>query len=275
MSKTFVVTGASGGIGIEIVRLLLQEGAIVIATDINTKSLEELKKEFSSYKDKLITEILDVRNSEQWEKIFTCAKSQSAPFYGLINSAGVILPGYVINTTSKEIDFHIDINTKGVMLGSQVAAKYFVEKRDGHIINISSLAGISPIPGIALYSASKFAIRGFTLALAMEVEQYNVNVTCICPDAVATPMLDLQIDYEEAALTFSGTKPLSAQKIANAVVDVIGTRTKEITLSKSRGFQAKLASMFPGIAAKIVSSLKSKGIRNQEKLKRNTDDERN
>ncbi len=109
----------------------------------------------------------------------------------------------------------------------------------------------------------------------MEVEQYNVNVTCICPDAVATPMLDLQIDYEEAALTFSGTKPLSAKEIANAVADVIGTRTKEITLSKSRGFQAKLASMFPGLAAKIVSSLKSKGIRNQEKRKRNTEDERN
>ena len=91
-----------------------------------------------------------------------------------------------------------------------------------------------PIPGIALYSASKFAIRGFTLALAMEVEQYNVNVTCICPDAVATPMLDLQIDYEEVALTFSGTKPLSAKEIANAVADVIELGLRKLLIKIER-----------------------------------------
>lgn len=267
MSKTFIVTGASGGIGIEIVRRLLEEGAIVIATDINTKSLEELKKEFSHYQDKLITEILDVRKPELWDKIISLAKKQTAPFYCLINSAGVILPGYIINTTHKEIDFHIDVNTKGVMIGSQAAAKYFVEKRNGHIINIASLAGISPIPGIALYSASKFAVRGFTLALAMELEQYNVNVTCICPDAVATPMFDLQKDYEEAALTFSGSKPLSAGEIADIVIDTIGNKKMEITVTGFRGFQAKLASMFPALASKVVSILRSKGIRNQEKFK--------
>ena len=267
MSKTFIVTGASGGIGIEIVRGLLEEGAIVIATDINTKSLEELKKEFSHYKEKLITEILDVRKPELWEKIIEKAKSQPAPFYCLINSAGVLLPGYNINSTSEDIDFHIDVNTKGVMIGSQAAAKYFAEKRSGHIINIASLAGISPIPGIALYSASKFAIRGFTLALAMELEQYNVHVTCISPDAVATPMFDLQKDYEEAAITFSGSKPLSAVDIADIVIDIIGNKKMEITITKFRGMQAKLASMFPSLASNVVSILRSKGIRNQQKLK--------
>lgn len=269
MSKTFIVTGASGGIGIQIVKKLLEEGALVIATDIDLKSLEELKKEFTHFQDKLITQILDVRKPELWEKVFTLAKSQPVPFYCLINSAGVLMPGYIINTTPKEIDFHMDINTKGVMLGSQIAAKYFAEKKDGHIINIASLAGISPIPGIALYSASKFAVRGFTLALAMELEKYNVKVTCICPDAVATPMLDLQKDYEEAAITFSGSKPLSAEEIADIVVDTIGERNLEITVSFARGLQAKLASMFPALASKVVSVMRNKGIRNQEKLKRN------
>ena len=153
------------------------------------------------------------------------------------------------------------------MIGSQAAAKYFAEKRSGHIINIASLAGISPIPGIALYSASKFAIRGFTLALAMELEQYNVHVTCISPDAVATPMFDLQKDYEEAAITFSGSKPLSAVDIADIVIDIIGNKKMEITITKFRGMQAKLASMFPSLASNVVSILRSKGIRNQQKLK--------
>ncbi|HMV41221.1 MAG TPA: SDR family oxidoreductase [Leptospiraceae bacterium] len=268
MSKTFIVTGASGGIGIQIVKKLLEEGAIVVATDIDLKSLEELKTEFSNYKEKLLTEILDVRKPELWEKVISLAKSQSAPFYCLINSAGVLMPGYIINTTPKDIDFHIDINAKGIMLGSQLAAKYFVERKAGHIINIASLAGLSPVPGIALYSASKFAVRGFTLALAMELEKYNVNVTCICPDAVTTPMLDLQKDYEEAALTFSGSKPLSAEEVADVVLDTIGSKKMEVTIGYSRGFQAKLAGMFPALASKIVNVMRLKGIENQEKFKR-------
>lgn len=267
MSQTIIVTGASGGIGIQIVKRLLDHGAIVIATDVNEKSLEELKREFFQYHERLLTEVLDVRNPEQWEKIITKAKSQAAPFYCLINSAGVILPGYIINTSHKDIDFHLDVNAKGTMIGSQIAAKYFAEKRNGHIINIASLAGISPIPGIALYSASKFAVRGFTLALAMELAEYNVRVTCICPDAVSTPMFDFQKDFEEAALSFSGSKPLSAEEIADIVVDTIGENTMEITVTAFRGFQAKLASMFPRIGAKVISILKAKGIRNQEKFK--------
>ena len=271
MSKTFIVTGASGGIGIQIVKLLLEEGGIVIATDINESSLQELKSEFSKYQDRLITEILDVRKIELWEKIIQKAKSQAAPFYCLINSAGVLMLGYIVNTTSKEIDFHIDVNVKGTMIGSQLAAKYFVEKRNGHIINIASLAAISPVPGIALYSASKFAVRGFTLALAMELEEYNVHVTCVCPDAVATPMLDLQKDYEEAAITFSGSNALSAEEVAALIVDLIGEKKMEVTITRSRGFQAKLASMFPSIASKVVSIMKAKGIRNQNRFKSKLD----
>lgn len=269
MSKTFIITGASGGIGIQLVKLLLEEGGIVIATDINERSLLELKKEFSKYEEKLITEVLDVRKPELWEKIIQKAKNQTAPFYCLINSAGALLPGYIINCTTNEIDFHIDVNIKGTMIGSQIAAKYFVEQKSGHIINISSLAGISPVPGIALYSASKFAVRGFTLALAMEVEQYNVNVTCICPDAVATPMLDLQKDYEEAAITFSGANPLSAEEVADIIVNCIGEKIMEITIPKSRGIQAKLASFFPAFASKLVGFIKAKGLRNQSKFKNN------
>ena len=211
MSKTFIVTGASGGIGIQIVKLLLEEGGIVIATDINESSLQELKSEFSKYQDRLITEILDVRKIELWEK------------------------------------------------------------RNGHIINIASLAAISPVPGIALYSASKFAVRGFTLALAMELEEYNVHVTCVCPDAVATPMLDLQKDYEEAAITFSGSNALSAEEVAALIVDLIGEKKMEVTITRSRGFQAKLASMFPSIASKVVSIMKAKGIRNQNRFKSKLD----
>ena len=265
--KTYIVTGASGGIGEKIIHKLLLGKNIVFAADIQIEPLDALKSKFQEFGDNLIVEILDVRKPELWEKIIQKAAKQKLPFYGLIHSAGVLLPAFIKDSRWQDIDFHIDINTKGSLYGSQIAAKYFSEKRSGHIIHIASLAGISPVPGIALYSASKFAVRGFSLALAMELSEFNVHVTCICPDAVNTAMLDLQKDYVEAALTFSGSKALTADEVSDAVISVIGKNTMEIILPSSRGLEAKFASFFPQLASKILSVYRNKGLKNQKKFK--------
>ena len=76
----------------------------------------------------------------------------------------------------------------------------------GHIVNIASLASLVPSPGLALYSASKYAVRAFSLAAAEELREHGVAVTTVCPDAVRTAMLDKQLDYPEAALTFTAPR---------------------------------------------------------------------
>ena len=263
--KTFILTGATGGIGKEILKKLLENNFFVIATDIDKNLLLKLKKENSNYSDYFITEFLDVRNESNWKKIIKKANEQKYPFYGLIHSAGVLLPAYIQNSSSKDLDFHIDINVKGSILGSQLASKILIQKKEGHIFHIASLAGISPVPGIALYSCSKFAIRGFSLALSIELEKYNVKVTAICPDAVTTPMLDLQKDYEEAALTFSGSSALSPSLIADIIFKNIGKNIFEINIPLSRSIQAKFAGLFPQLASKLLSIYKNKGLENQKK----------
>jgi 3-oxoacyl-[acyl-carrier protein] reductase len=263
--KTFILTGATGGIGKEILKKLLEKNFFVIATDIDKELLSKLKKDNSNFSNQLITEILDVRKEENWKKIIKKATEQKFPFYGLIHSAGVLLPAYIENTNSKDLDFHIDINVKGSIIGSQLASKILIQKKEGHIFHIASLAGISPVPGIALYSCSKFAIRGFSLALSIELEKYNVRVTTICPDAVSTPMLDLQKDYEEAALTFSGASALSPSVVAEAVVNNIGENIFEINLPFSRSIQAKFAGLFPQFASKLLLFYRNKGLKNQKK----------
>src|SRR5690606_20076022 len=110
----------------------------------------------------------------------------------LLNVAGVLRPGHVHVLSAGEIDLHLDVNAKGVMYGTQAAAREMVRHGGGQIINIASMAALAPIPGIALYSASKFAVRAFSLAVAYELAPHNVRVSVICPDAVSTPMLDLQ-----------------------------------------------------------------------------------
>jgi 3-oxoacyl-[acyl-carrier protein] reductase len=260
--KVIIVTGAAGGIGQELVTALHQSGAIVVATDVDEVALRKLGTH-----TRVQTLKLDVRSADEWEKIFNHAQALG-PVYALINAVGVLKPGYIDKITPKDVDFHIDINVKGVMLGSSVAAREFKKVQTGHIINIASLAGVAPIPGIGLYSASKFAVRGFTLALASELKDHGVFVTVVCPDAVKTPMLDLQKDYPEAALTFSGSAPLTAKNIADAILDVLGKNEPEIALPFWRGLFAKAASALPGLAPALIDTLRKAGLENQSKYEK-------
>jgi 3-oxoacyl-[acyl-carrier protein] reductase len=186
----------------------------------------------------------------------------------LLNVAGVIRPGYVYEVAAADVDFHIDINTKGVIHGTHTAARQMLKQGGGHIVNIASLAGIAPVPGLPLYSASKFAVRGFSLAVAQELAPMGVKVSVVCPDAVQTPMLDLQVDKAQAALTFSGSRTLTVQEVAGAILDhVLVKAPLELMLPVQRGWLAKLASAFPGLNARLIDALRRKGERKQRSLR--------
>jgi 3-oxoacyl-[acyl-carrier protein] reductase len=183
----------------------------VLATDLNHEGLEALRQSAGSA-DVLWTECQDVRDAGQWESLLAEMVRRWGRVDVLMNVAGVIRPGWVQEGSSVDVDFHLDINVKGVIHGTHAAARMMLKQGGGHIINIASLAGIAPIPGLSLYCASKFAVRGFTLAIAQELMQKGIKVTVVCPDAVQTPMLDMQVDYEQAAMTFSGNRVLTVEE---------------------------------------------------------------
>jgi 3-oxoacyl-[acyl-carrier protein] reductase len=183
----------------------------------------------------------------------------------MMNVAGVLRSGYCWESTAADIDFHLDINAKGAMLGTQAAARVMVSQGHGHIINIASLAGLAPVPGLSLYSASKFALRGYSLAAAMELREKNVKLTVVCPDAVQTPMLDIQKDDAHAELTFSGKRSLSAQEVADAVIAALDTAPMEIALPPLRGVISKLASFFPAAASGTLERLRKQGRKRQQR----------
>ena len=152
------------------------------------------------------------------------------------------------------------------ILGSTIVTQYLKKNnKQGHIINIASLAGVAPIPGISLYSASKFAVRGFSIALGYELKNDNISVTVICPDAVNTPMLDLQIPYEEASLTFSGST-LEPKDISNLIIKSFITKKMEILIPTYRGILAKLGNFFPALAFLLINPLKKIGNSRQKEL---------
>jgi 3-oxoacyl-[acyl-carrier protein] reductase len=264
--RVVLVTGAASGIGQHLARRLLASGSRVAAADLNIDGLSALAPADAT--ENLLRLKLDVRDAASWQSAFEQVEQRWGAVDVLLNVAGVLKPGYVTEIEAKDIDFHLDINAKGTMLGTAMAARRIVARRAGHIVNIASLAGIAPVPGLLLYSASKFAVRGFTLAAAQELHAQGVRVTCVCPDAVQTPMLDLQKNAEQAALTFSGKRSLTVEEIGDAVIDVALVKAPlEITLPPARGRDAKIASAFPVLALKALEAMRRKGLRRQAKTR--------
>lgn len=262
------VTGAASGIGAHLVQELLQRGAHVCATDIATDAMAPLRA--LATPDQLLLVTLDVRDPDQWHATAAEVLTKWSRLDVLMNVAGVIRPGYVQQFDVGDVHLQLDVNAKGVIFGTQAAARVMAEQGHGHILNIASLAGVAPVPGLSLYSASKFAVRGFSLAAAMELKPQNIYLTVICPDAVQTPMLDQQVNREEAAMTFSGrAQPLTVSDIAAAVFDrALSKRPLEITLPASRGAMAKFGSAFPASSGALMSWLRARGRRRQQRVLR-------
>lgn len=261
--KVVIITGSGSGIGRHLTGAFLNSGALVAATDINEDALKKAAKKDGWDKERLISEKLDVRQEKSWKKLFSQVLKKWKRVDILINNAGYLMPAYIVDADEDHFARHLDINARGTMIGTAHAARVMMEQKSGHIINIASLAGVAGIPGISAYSASKHAVRGFSLAAAQEMRPHGVFVTTICPDAVKTPMLDLQKDYKEAAMTFSGGRYLTPVDIEEAIRRAIDTRQREILLPGYRGMLAKIASAFPSLTATLGGVMQKQGQKKQ------------
>ena len=262
MKKTVFITGSANGIGKHLSEVFYSQGFNVVATDFLIEKLIAQTKSWNS--ENCLIEQLNVTDIEHWQKVVQKAIEKFGKIDILLNVAGVITPGFVTEFSLKDIDYHIDINVKGVMYGTKIVADQMVKVGSGHIINFASLAGVAPIHGIALYSASKYAVRGFSLAITPELRAKGIQVSVVCPDLVNTNMLTLQLDYKAAALTFSGNKPLTVEDIEKAVfINALQKNQAEILVPLSRGLTAKLGNLFPSMGFWLTKNLMKKGLKKQ------------
>jgi 3-oxoacyl-[acyl-carrier protein] reductase len=267
----FLLTGCASGIGRHLAEVLLAAGHQVFATDLDEHRLREHAAAHPAAwpSDRSYLRRLDVTQASAWELVFAEAERVMGRVDVLINIAGYLLPGFVGDFDPDSVHRHLDVNTKGVIFGTHTAARHMLARGDGHIVNIASIAGLAPVPGIALYSASKYAVRAFSLAAAQELRPRGVAVSVVCPDAVQTPMLDLQVGYREAALTFSGTRVLTVADVADAIVRrVLPHRPLELHLPRSRALLARLADLFPQTSLWLRPILERRGRARQQQLQR-------
>ncbi len=261
------MTGCASGIGRHLTRALSATYRVV-ATDVNVQGLEQCAREDGWPAERVKTLKLDVRNAGEWEEALRVTLAHFGQLDVLMNVAGYLKPGYAHQLEAAEVDKHLDINAKGLIHGCRVIGRHFVEQKAGHVVNIGSLASLAPAPGLCLYVASKYAVRGFSLAIAQELAPHGVAVSLVMPDAVETPMLALQVDYDEAAMTFSGPRALTVQDVEQAIVGtVLPKRPLELTIPMSRGLIARLASFAPSAVVGLGPRFTGQGRKRQQAIK--------
>jgi len=257
--RSFVVTGCASGIGLDLADTLVRRGASLTATDVDLDGLVAAAQTRGWPEDRVLVRRLDVTDPGQWQVAVDAACERFGGVDVLANVAGVLTPGWIHEIDVRAIALQIDVNFKGVALGMRTVAPFLIERGAGHIVNVASMAALAPIEGIAIYSATKYAVRGLSLAAAQELRRKGVDVTIVCPDAVRTPMLERQRDRDEAAMTFSGPRELEPEEVTAAIIDALRRRPLEVYLPRRRGWLARVADLFPATAFAVGPMLRKRG----------------
>lgn len=264
-NKVIVVTGGCNGIGKATAELLFERGANVVIADIEVNKQSEIKNCGLAGSQQLFKIHLDAAYVESWNNLYESVLKEFGKIDVLINCAGILSPGNITDTTIKEIERQIAINLLGPIYGTKVFMQYFNRVKKGHVINISSLAGITPIPGESIYSASKFGLRGFSLSLSYEMRNTNVKVTVVCPDSVLTDLIIYEAKHNGSNLSFSG-KLLKAEYVAGIIYKTILHPKNEVLIKPLKGLLSKAAGNSSLIMGSLYSIVDKIGEINKKKL---------
>jgi meso-butanediol dehydrogenase / (S,S)-butanediol dehydrogenase / diacetyl reductase len=202
MSRTVLITGAAGGIGLAVARAFSALGDNVVLADLNFAAAERASKAIAG---SVLAAEIDVRDAASIEAVFTAASLEFGKVDVVCANAGVSNMKRAIDLTIEDWDFNFDVNAKGVFLTNQAAVRHFLAHGiPGVIVNTASLAAKVGAPLLAHYSASKFAVLGWTQALAREHAKDGIRVNAVCPGFVKTGMQEREIIWEAELL---GTTP--------------------------------------------------------------------
>lgn len=184
-NKVAIVTGGARGIGEGIVRRFVAEGARVVIADVLDDAGRALAAKLG---DVAAYEHLDVTSRADWDRVIAAAEARFGRIDSLVNNAGIIVFKGLDDLSEAEMRRIIDVNLMGVMIGTQAVIPAIERAGGGSIINMSSADGISGANALTAYCASKFGVRGFTKAAALELGPRGIRVNSIHPGGIYTPL---------------------------------------------------------------------------------------
>lgn len=251
--KAIFITGGGSGIGRATARHFAAQGWFVGIADVNARGIDEtaaLLPEGTSSRH-----VMDVRDRDQWKAALAAfAEASGGRLDVLFNNAGIGTGGQFADMAPEEADRLIAINFGGVVNGIYSALPLLRATPGSTILNTGSASGFYGVAGLAIYSATKFAVRGLTEALEIEFAKHDIKVRSLMPGFIDTPLLDqVAADSNEPArdrLASSGFEIVPVERVAEAAWEAVHGARVHVTVGKMAKRLSRLARFFPGLIVK-------------------------
>jgi NAD(P)-dependent dehydrogenase (short-subunit alcohol dehydrogenase family) len=250
-----VVTGAGRGIGRAIAVEVVARGHAVVICDLDADAVRRTAEEIGA----VAGLALDVRDPRGHRDVATEAQRHGR-LAVWVNNAGVGHDGGLVELSEEKVRQLVEVNALGTIWGCRAALEAFGPE-GGDLVNIASLSGHGPVPGLSVYAATKAAVVSLSLSLSAEVPRH-VKVHAVCPDGVSTAMVDaMRPDGRAKELVASGGRMLTPEEVATAAVDLIGRSRVVRTLPGWRGGVMRLAAFTPNATRRLEPLLRRQGRR--------------
>ncbi len=240
--QVVAITGGARGIGRATAAALIAQGARVGIGDIDAPLVEQTASELGGG---TIGLPLDVTDRESFVNFLDEVERQLGPLDVLVNNAGIMPIGPFVDETDAAAARLIDINIRGVILGSKLAVERFTPRGRGHIVQLASIAGKGGFPGVATYCATKYAVVGLTESLRSELRGTGIEVHQVLPIGVNTEL------YSGVSAP-RGLKKPEPEEVGNTIVELLQTGKFELFVPRSVGVLIRLQGLMPRRVADAI-----------------------
>ena len=253
-----LITGGAGGIGTALVRDALKRGATVALADYSAERLTSVAAELGT-PDRVSTHTVDLTDDQAVKQLVQDVLARHGQVNLLINNAGVSLAGNFQSMSIQEFDWVMNINLRAAVVLTHELLPHL--KAGDHIVNMSSMAGLLGMPSSSAYSASKFALRGFTESLRFDLLSRQIGVTLVHPGGIKTGLVE-RLKYADGAderekktLVNMSVKSMtnSPEKLAQAVLNAVTKRQPRVVFGNDAKAIDTLARNMPVLGGKLMA----------------------
>jgi len=263
MTRTALLTGATGGLGQAIAARMAADGYRLILVDFDATRLADMAARYPGAE----THVLDQRDPAAVTRFCEEAIEQGTFADVAVVNAGMLVIGNVADISRQAMLDQLQVNLVSGALMIQSLARRMSRERKGHIIATVSMGGIVSLKGSATYSASKFGLRGLLWGLRDELSADGVHVTGIYPAGIDTPMLRHEARNGGSALNFVGD-PVTVDDVVDAITGALRKPRLEVYVPYSEGVTGRIAGAWPGLLARLYPMLERMGEKGRAKFLR-------
>ena len=256
-NKVSVVTGAGSGMGRYLALNLAQEGSDVVICDINQKALNETEDLIKAYNVSCSSLNLDLREKNNIDTLVEETIANHGKVDLLFNNAGVVTASPFLEMKESDWDWCNDLNYNSLVYCSRAFLPHLMKEKESALVNTSSIFGIITTPNNTVYHATKFAVRGFTESLAMELRDDPIQINCVYPGHIGTNIV-LDARFKKEILLTNGEyakdsngKPLTVEDVGSTFRET-GMNPNKAAKIILKGVKKNKRRIFVGLDAKVM-----------------------